>query len=864
MDSTSNMNKSKNSIKDSPPQGSKVTENTGTKTIGSTESAVGPTSTLSQGYENAINLSKESLPQSILNQNLQHLIPNVGPTSLFSGKDVDEFIELYDLITAGLKSERKVKLFTRYCVSSIVDEIKWTEEYDVGNWGKFCTMLKDRYKSKKKLDPFREINKLVLGGINKENSEIFLQNFSFLTKKLIKDDYITERQKTDYLLKSVPNSVLEKLSSNLVKDGDFKPYQELAEIISDHFIAQKRMVNYKESIGKISNPETKHDSNKLGSESSIYTVKQEKLPVSPSDETNTEMLNLIKQMGAIVLTIKKSLDEGNSPQPRNFRQNERIIKCIYCDGHHSKRDCVELNEDIEKGLVKLDANKNVLLQNGEPLNPNYGNGGMKAIVKGKLNIVKSNLICINDEFENLDLNFEQHDKNVYLGNAEKSENYDVVSADEFLEIMAFANKRKLEDVPLHERVIKKSATREKEPEIEPYKSSVTEKDDFEFEPYQMKAKIVKTELQNVVLKKCKESTVTLSLEEIASISPLVRKSLNDDFRLKREVKVDSINHNDRMDLDVNWKKKYLSVGSGKKIGTIQGVRMLLMFDEGSEVNLMSETVYKGLCSLKRASLDDSIQWKMRDANSGSSNLLGVVKDVEVEIDGIKVRTSIFVSNKIDTPLILGRPWDVKSRVLKENRNDGSLWYTISDENSNKTSTFCVNTSEDTRRCEDKPYSHQIPYEADIFSLRAINSIRDWGYEPNVFTRYKSCKEKVKPISIPLSNKESPKIQEKDMLTIKSAKRLTEERISRMIFGEDNLTYEEKKLFIEEVSSCDRAFAFTQEEMGLMNEKVESPVIVETVEHEPWQVKSFPIPRGIYEEVKNLLKEKLVHPRRPKS
>ncbi|OMJ26508.1 hypothetical protein AYI69_g3982 [Smittium culicis] len=810
-----------------------------------------------QAFSSNSGLHNENSFSRLSNQYIQHLIPNVGQTNLFSGKGVDEFIELYELITSGLKDERKVKLFTRYCEPCMIDEIKWSDEYESGNWREFCEMLRNRYKKKKKLDPFLEINKLVSGGINLENAEIFLQNFNFLTSKLIKDEYITVRQKTDFLLKSLPSSLVEKLSSDLVINGEFKPYSDLVTVISDHFNTEKRMANYITNRSKITYfdkiKENENDKSKI-EEAENKPLNAEK--PTTEKETNTEILSLIKQMGSMVLTIKNSIDGANLQNKAVSKYGERTIKCIYCDGEHSKRDCAELTEDIAKGLVKLDQNKNVLLANGEPLKPNYGNGGMKINVISDSKSVKTNLICVKDDLKDECPEKFSNESMVYKSETNEVGQYNLIYEDEFTEIMSFASKRKLEDVTLYERVNKQKFITEETEKSEKDKIE-TENIFFENPPYQMKAKIVNTGLQESVLKKCKESLITLSLEEVASVSPLIRKSLNDNFRIKKEIKVDNINSKEDDDPKSNWKKKYLSVGSGKKIGTVQGVRMLLMFDEGSEVNIMSEAVYKGLKSLNRAKIDESIQWKMRDANAGSSDLLGVVKDVEIEIDGIKVKNHVFVSDKIEAAMILGRPWEVKSRVSKENRKDGSLWYTIIDECTNNTSTFCVSTSEDSRRFEDKPELEKMPFDVGIYGIETIKSISDWGYEPSVMTRYKAAKDKIKPALVQLEEKESPKLQIKDMKSISNKTRLTECRIAKIIVGEGNLSIEEQSLFIREIKECDKAFAFKSDEMGILRDEVEKPVIVETIEHVPWQVKPFPIPKGIFHEVKDILKEKIL-------
>ncbi|OMJ18039.1 Retrovirus-related Pol polyprotein from transposon, partial [Smittium culicis] len=804
--------------------------------------------------------------QQNLNSYLSHLIPNVGPTSLFSGKEVEEFLEIYDVITKGLKDDRKVKFFPRYCVPSLVDQIKWTEEYEGGNWDDFCAMLKKRYKKKRKSDPFKEIEKLVNIGILPENTETFFQNFDFLTKKLIKEDYITKRQKTEYLLRSLPEGLLEKLSCEIIEDGEFKPYSDLSEIITNHFLSETRMVIFKKNTFK--NQEIKFENK----EKNIISENTEAGETNGTESINTanaftgsssykindkDIVDLVKKMGAMVLKFDKSLDEIRENKTNKFSNFERVIRCIYCDDQHAKRDCKELLEDINSGLVKLDDKKKVLLSSGKQLLPNYGKGGMKAHVHDTYKSVISNLITIKNDDEEDAYDYEIFTELPNNFNDEVN-TFEIVSITEFEKILnSFAAKRKVEDIPLSEKIKIAKTSENKYNYADSPSTGIKPSDNFEEVPYSLKAKIVNEDLKENVLKKCKDALVTMSLEEVASISPFVRKTLNEDFRLRREVKVDQFHTNENTETSENWKKKYLSVGSGRIKGMLQGVKMLLMFDEGSEVNIMSESVYNGLKSLNRAELDNSIQWKMRDANSGSSNLLGVIKDCEIEIDGVKIKTHIFVSSTTKTPLILGRPWHIKSRATKENKADGTLWYTIMDEKSDKRSNFCVSKLDDPRRYEDKSNIKNDDFEIDNFKIDIIKGVTDWGYEPKVFTRYKSSKDKIKPVSIALDNIESPSIQKKDMDYKIILNRLTDERISKMIIGDGNLSVEEIQLFKQELKKCEAAFAYHPDVMGLLSIDIEDPVYVETIEHTPWQVIPYPIPKGIISEVKSLLKDKLV-------
>ncbi|OMJ28950.1 hypothetical protein AYI69_g1561 [Smittium culicis] len=92
--------------------------------------------------------------------------------------------------------------------------------------------------------------------------------------------------------------------------------------------------------------------------------------------------------------------------------------------------------------------------------------------------------------------------------------------------------------------------------------------------YKMEANIVEVGLQEKVFDKCKASKIELSLQELASVSPMVRKSLNDDFRQKKIVITDKITTTPFLKESYNnlpnWRTEYLAVGSGRIIGKLQG------------------------------------------------------------------------------------------------------------------------------------------------------------------------------------------------------------------------------------------------------------------------------------------------------
>ncbi|PVZ97624.1 hypothetical protein BB558_006410 [Smittium angustum] len=228
-----------------------------------------------------------------------------------------------------------------------------------------------------------------------------------------------------------------------------------------------------------------------------------------------------------------------------------------------------------------------------------------------------------------------------------------------------------------------------------------------------------------------------------------------------------------------------------------GVEFLL--DEGSEINIMNVNVYNALKSLKRIEIDQEINWSMRDANQGYSKLVGVCKDCRIMIEGIEVSVPVFISEKTEPQVILGRPWERKTRVLKDNRDDGSLWYTIKDPKSGASATFCAAAKEDSRLFPVKKQQSIASSKNSNTGFFIVNKI-DAGWKA------------ISTMPIQLN---------KD--------RMTEERWEQLIVGNGNLTELEIEYFKNKLRSVGKVFAFDESEIGTLKEEIEPPIKVHTNE-----------------------------------
>ena len=84
-------------------------------------------------------------------------------------------------------------------------------------------------------------------------------------------------------------------------------------------------------------------------------------------------------------------------------------------------------------------------------------------------------------------------------------------------------------------------------------------------------------------------------------------------------------------------------------------------------------------------------------NSTRSRVHGLCREVEVSVRGVKKVLPFFVVEYFAQDVILGRPWERMVRAKHDNRDDGSLFLTISDAEGNS-ATFYAVPADHERNC----------------------------------------------------------------------------------------------------------------------------------------------------------------------
>jgi len=86
--------------------------------------------------------------------------------------------------------------------------------------------------------------------------------------------------------------------------------------------------------------------------------------------------------------------------------------------------------------------------------------------------------------------------------------------------------------------------------------------------------------------------------------------------------------------------------------------------------------------------------------------------------------------------------------------------------------------------------------------------------------------------------------------------LTQECWKGLNVGQDFLTDEELKLAFQVLMNNKTGLAWDDSEHGTFREDYVEPIVIPTIEHEPWALKNIPISYGLQEEVVKFIKKKI--------
>ncbi|MCO5555389.1 hypothetical protein L7F22_008935 [Adiantum nelumboides] len=149
--------------------------------------------------------------------------------------------------------------------------------------------------------------------------------------------------------------------------------------------------------------------------------------------------------------------------------------------------------------------------------------------------------------------------------------------------------------------------------------------------------------------------------------------------------------------------------------------ILALVDHGSEINLMSMTLYqKG-----KWPIDLDHGWRIRAANTQPGFLYGACANVKVTIWDVSDEQNFFVQDHSSYSLILGQPYIVALRMETKVLDDGSIYARVRSKDGKKAVQFmivCVNHA----RNKEGLRNHPLPkIQKDFKENRKFGELHKW-------------------------------------------------------------------------------------------------------------------------------------------
>jgi len=346
-----------------------------------------------------------------------------------------------------------------------------------------------------------------------------------------------------------------------------------------------------------------------------------------------------------------------------------------------------------------------------------------------------------------------------------------------------------------------------------------------------------------------------------------------------------------MEIDIKIQGKHPEVG---------------LYDCGSELVCISEMAAKEMGLL----FSSDMQLHMRDANGGSRATFGIIENLQLDIGGVAVYVHAWIIKNAPYRVLLGRPFQIAAQadtedigttlVLEDPSRPGfklrvpmrphknlphtppscnfllgefatltaaSLSVLSTPQTPSLMTPLIASTSISGRVFDSLPTPTLLSAKSP-FAARYFREI--YEFSPSVLgLKCKPVDRKVRPVATTMPEDAIPKrhFPEDPLLSLplisytppqisNFGSRLTEERWNNLKIDRDFLSEEELKLAFLVLMNNETALAWDDSERGTFREDYFEPVIIPTIEHEPWALKNIPIPPGLKDEVVKFIKMKI--------
>ena len=626
--------------------------------------------------------------------------------------------------------EQRCLRFPDYCTPDIETIVECFSGYRKKDWVKFQEELKTSFwQYETQRDTLVQLRQLVRDG-PKTDVGLYIIQYSAISEALVGAESLTVYDRLNFFIDGLAPGLQEKVFDHAAQHNwkltaggslgtavTFDTLKAYVEVLAGS--EQRRMVYQQER--SLRGTGDVNGSTIAAAPTTNMPVVSDAPPPSAAKPASVvvsdPMTELQRSFEKLALTIERKLttpstDASNSP---NAQYSARSFRCNWCDepGHYMNR-CDDFRRAREKGVIFFNKYGRICSNmTRKELLMAPGNGGLRRQVleeggQGQANATAS-VITFDDGEEVIAVDVERETRVRMASVAEDWRGgYDAVDGwveekrkrDEYEPGRRSVRFRRDDEVPAPV-----SETREPSlprpiatsaPPQDPPKVLTPPKYRYESD---LQRQVKPEDINQRILDNTK---VELTLREYYALSPEAAVGVHDLARRRRRLVEDyMVSDGKSVRVHSNAVRALYACPSGYARTLIDGeTEVDALLDGGSELNIMKPHIYEAL----RLPIDSDIQWKIGGFREGmqaerDSGLLGVCHDVKMEIGGVVFRIPVFVVEGGAHDLVLGRPWERLVRAQYDNRDDGTLWVTITEPGGLRQAKFLAQKGQHERNRE---------------------------------------------------------------------------------------------------------------------------------------------------------------------
>lgn len=317
----------------------------------------------------------------------------IGKVGRFDGKNVTKFLRVYtcEMEIYQVPENRIIETFDLAVVPEIRERVRQLHgDIHVNTWARFEERLRDEYFDE---DSERMTKRAFFEWVEQRpgkhmGASELLREFEKKFGQLpLSERRLLEARKSEMFLQASDEALEDRLLL-LLQDGgaeggfttDWGRMTESVNLVAKQQRVKSRGTNSRIDVTGVSTPKASVSPDTSMVPSTTGNTSKGKVV---DDNTLEELMRGIRELKVEMSALKRD-SKPRTSQP-SIGQKEFVVRCIWCDDpNHKRGDCGSYADAMKNGIITFKEGRIRDASTDEPLQTNFGKGGMKKLMDDRL------------------------------------------------------------------------------------------------------------------------------------------------------------------------------------------------------------------------------------------------------------------------------------------------------------------------------------------------------------------------------------------------------------------------------------------------------------------------------------------------